>query len=110
MLLQHMWAAARSTPLEAASPHVLHGRSVGRRIGRALTSTLRDAATSHGESERSGNGGVEKARIDVLPPDEAMPPFSEVASATIMSASRSDGCVERALRRGFRNGMGSWGG
>ena len=70
---------------------------VDRRIGRALTSTLRDAATSHGETEPSGNGGVEKARIDVLPPDEAMPPFSKVASATIMSVPRSDGCVERAL-------------
>ena len=52
--------------MKAASPHVLHEWSTGRRIGRALTSTLRDAATSHGESERSGNGGVEKARIDVL--------------------------------------------
>ena len=39
-----------------------------------------------------------------------MPPFSEVASVTIKSVARSDGCVERALRRGFRNGMGSWGG
>ena len=52
--------------MKAASPHVLHEWSTGRRIGRALTSTSRDAATSHGESERSGNGGVEKARIDVL--------------------------------------------
>ena len=39
-----------------------------------------------------------------------MPPFSEVASVTIKSVARSDGCVERALRRGFRKGMGSWGG
>ena len=52
--------------MKAASPHVLPVADTGRRIGRALTSTLRDAATSHGESERSGNGGVEKARIDVL--------------------------------------------
>ena len=47
--------------------HIVPVARVGRRIGRALTSILRDAATSHGESEPSDNGGVEKARIDLLP-------------------------------------------
>ena len=88
MLLQHMWAAARSTPLEAASPHVLHGRSVGRRIGRALTSTLRDAATSHGETEPSGNGGVEKARIDLLPMRRCRPSLRSHPPPSIMSVAR----------------------
>ena len=38
-----------------------------RRVRRALISTLRGAATSCGESERSGNGAAERAHIEVHP-------------------------------------------
>ena len=52
-------------------------------------------------------------RFRVLRPvsaDEAISLFSEASFFTIVSDPRPVSCAERASRRGFRKGMGSWGG
>ena len=88
---------------------MMHGANERRRVRRAVKSTFQGSATLHDESRRNGNGVAESAHVDVQR-DEAISLFSEASFLTIVSDPRPVSCAERASQRGFRKGMGSWGG